>query len=657
MPQKSPNLLFGPGGNSGFTPAGISGFAKLSPAVVVRELVQNSLDAARAADRTTAKVHFRISKILTEKIPGIEEYRSAFEQAEKTQREFSKGRLAQNAKTTVSKINDALTNPESVMLTVFDNGIGLDEGRMHALLSDGVSVKDESETGTYGNGHSTAIPASDLRYLLYAGITEDRQRIVSGHAVIASHQVGEELHLRSGDGYFIADFSQGGHFEYCHDPSQFELFSDSLEYIESNFKHGSAVLIPAFNYFREEEKSFCDLVKHAAAANFFVAIDEGQLELSIQDGLNCDANETSILNKDSLYEALDTLKENTIIKRSSTFLNPQRAFDAYETYRLGERHQISTREGKIDIFLKDSSSGIVRCDLFRNGMWITDKIPRLNRRNFTSREPFQAILSLTASIGGSLHNYIRAAESPLHDEIVLKSLSSKDSRACGKALTEIREWILSNTDELKTESFQPPDFLNIDVADASEYPGVKSPSIFWGEPTLVGAGSTSQNQRDPKSDDHVTEIGPSGQSNGSVTKGGNRRDRARPTLSQDFLAASRPLGDNRLCISIKCSKDSSSAELRLLVHEAFDGTCRRQGLDPYSPAILSNIKIGGNDVSKAAFRYIDGNIVGVSLGNLKSGDERDIEVSYHLTRDFGDIPNPSLRVEIFRGSDAVDDKT
>ena len=50
--SKHLDLKFGPGNSAGFTPAGVAGFTNLRPAAVVRELIQNSLDAAREAQRT-----------------------------------------------------------------------------------------------------------------------------------------------------------------------------------------------------------------------------------------------------------------------------------------------------------------------------------------------------------------------------------------------------------------------------------------------------------------------------------------------------------------------------------------------------------------------------------------------------------------------------
>ena len=51
------------------------------------------------------------------------------------------GSLPGQAELVVARMTDALDSEELDFLTVMDNGIGLNEQRMNALLSDGVSVK------------------------------------------------------------------------------------------------------------------------------------------------------------------------------------------------------------------------------------------------------------------------------------------------------------------------------------------------------------------------------------------------------------------------------------------------------------------------------------------------------------------------------------
>ena len=196
-------LRFGPGSPSGFTPSGIASFSDLRPAAVVRELIQNSLDAAVEANVGTAVVRFRLTRRKTSYIPGIREYQRAFLAAVDNHKRMGGGELPSQAQRVVQVMQAAAFRDEQDILSVLDNGIGLNETRMTALLSDGVSAKGEAATGTFGNGHSVAIPASDLRYVLYGGLNSKQDRICAGHAVIASWVVPNETYPRSGDGFLI----------------------------------------------------------------------------------------------------------------------------------------------------------------------------------------------------------------------------------------------------------------------------------------------------------------------------------------------------------------------------------------------------------------------------------------------------------------------
>lgn len=301
MQHEKPDLHFGPGTNIGFTPSGVSAFDNLRPAAVVRELIQNSLDAARSGKVVPAAVHFQRMQMERDDIPGIKRYTTAFRQATETQRNMMGGELASQAKLVVKRIERALSRPTLGLLCVLDNGIGLNEQRMNALLSDGVSAKEGNATGTYGNGHSTAIPASDLRYVLYGGITMDGHRIGAGHAVLASHTVENEPHVRAGDGFYIRGFNagKGTLYDYASDDDLPELIANALDRIEADSQHGSAIIVPGFNDFLEDD-SLWEMVSYAAAANFFAAIEDGELEVTVEDNGCGGEGGQQVLNKSTL---------------------------------------------------------------------------------------------------------------------------------------------------------------------------------------------------------------------------------------------------------------------------------------------------------------------------------------------------------------------
>ena len=638
MPNDTPDLRFGLGNSQGFTAVAAATFDNLRPAAVVRELIQNALDAARKADVRPAIVQFRLIESPRGSIPGIERYESALDKAIETQRDMAGGELAEQAQLVVARIRDALTKEHLTVLTVLDNGVGLNEQRMNALLSDGLSVKESSATGTYGNGHHTAIPTSDLRYVLYGGITSCGARIGSGHAVLASHVENGQLQPRGGDGFYIRGFraGRGTLYSYATGDDVPDLIADAIDEIEDKTGHGTAVIIPAFNNFLEED-SLWEMVSRAASANFFAAIEDGDLEVTVEEG---DGN-WLLLDKSTLSEVLNTHRDN---RRAAAFLNGRRAFEAHGAYQSGVAHHVSTSAGDIKIRLLENASGIPRVDLCRNGMWITDKLPGFYQK-FTEKVPFQAILSLDADEGRQLHDFIRIAEGPLHDAIVIKRLPAKDQRACRKALVEIVEWILSSTTNVEADAYSAPDFLTLDFGEEDGKSAGRAERAFWGVPVAINGGPARQM--------HLFAVKRDDDEDGSPKPNRNRppnrnRQRVRPSLPTFFQAASRPTGKSRRRIVIKCARDYSDAELRLVVDEALDATCDRHGQDEYAPVLLDNVTINGNPVDDPNLVRWNNEVIGVRLGDLREDVAIEIETDYRLAGDFTNLPNPSLRIEVFK---------
>ena len=220
------------------------------------------------------------------------------------------GILPRQAELVVNMIKEALARETQDILSVLDNGIGLNEHRMNALLSDGISAKGRNATGTYGNGHSVAIPASNLRYILYGGVTANGRRIGAGHAVLASHNGSlKDDHPRAGDGFLVLKFRNGKDgklYDYATARAIPTLIAGDLKNIRETDGHGTTVVIPAFNHFREK-RSLWDMVARAAACNFFQAIEEKRLRVQVEDLRPGQSDAPQVLDRATLRSTLESL--------------------------------------------------------------------------------------------------------------------------------------------------------------------------------------------------------------------------------------------------------------------------------------------------------------------------------------------------------------
>ena len=636
-------LRFGEGSPSGFTPSGIASFSDLRPAAVVRELIQNSLDAAVEAEVPTATVRFRLTRIRTRDVPGMTSYRKTFFAALKTHEEMGGGTLPSQAERVAQVIFDAVKQDEQDILSVLDNGIGLDEDRMTALLSDGVSAKGGSATGTFGNGHSVAIPASDLRYVLYGGVTPNGERIGAGHAVLASSIQPNHDYQISGDGFLVKGFSQGKPI-YARTAQLPDLIKQDLDDIQHHSGHGTAVAIVGFNNFREDD-ALWQMVSKAAASNFFQAVEEGKLVVQVEDCRPGQSNPPCSLNRSSLKAILAANQDE---KRSSAFLSGQRAFDAHDALKYGEPHSVETKLGRIGVRIRNRRSGTPRIDLCRNGMWITDDkyIPGFYYR-FQDRKPFHALLLLDSLSGGRLHELVRNAEGPLHDKLdVRQRLSKSEARELRNALGEVREWLRSTVPEIGSESFSPDDILALDFGE--DGPGGKSRRSFWGSPVPVV-------RREPsfQYDDRIPGPGKDERTDTKIDQGvPSQNRRPRPVLRPFFQAACVPLGCNHRRIHLECQEDLNNAELRLCIDENVDATCDSLRRDEIENVVLNRVKIDGRRVNGDALVRQDGLTVGVRLGDIPANSSLELEVRYEFPSDLIVLSGkePALRVEIFRGA-------
>ena len=470
----------------GFTSLNTASFNDLPPARIIRELLQNSLDAASEAKVCPAVVRFRVDDLHQSEVPDIRGYEEAFRKAVEYQKEFKAGELSDGAGQVCERIENSLAKLKSgrmSCLTVLDNGIGLDNRRMTSLLGDGASIKSIVEAGSYGVGHLAPMALSDLRYILYGGVICDGGQIACGWTSLASH-LGPNR-LNSPNGYLIEGFGNGHEkrlYEFLSPENFPPLTSKRLDEIQEDWGHGSAFQILAYNHFGERNHKLWDIVAKVASYNFCTSIHRGELVIEVSEG-----NDEKELNTNSLRITLAQEKDKARASRADSFyagLRPSghHAYSTLTAITQAKRKMVKVSGGSIHISLLNllEHKSQPRVDLFRNGMWITDDLPCLRKSDFTTHQPFHAVMEIDAEEGGALHRLIRKAEGPLHDKLSLRLLSEPEQRNLKGWLNEIADWIKKEAPKMNTESYTVDDFLVIRSDNTKE--GGGSSFSYWGRP-------------------------------------------------------------------------------------------------------------------------------------------------------------------------------
>ena len=648
----SATLKFGDAtSNEGFTPYNTSSFSDLRPARIVRELIQNSLDAAVEAGEDTAIVRFQVDKISRREIPDAKGYENAFKKAVEYQAKINHGKLPDAAQQVVAQITSGLKDLDdgkAALLSIMDNGIGLDTRRMNSLLGDGASAKPSDSSGSYGNGHLAPMPLSDIRYMLYGGVTQDGERIVCGRTILANHPGQGEL--KAAEGYLVNSFRNGldgNLYDFIGKPYP-RVISKRLKSICSEWGHGCAVMIPVFNKFKSGSTSLWEIVSKVAAYNFCAAIYRGKLRIEVNDD-----GDTSILNKKTLSEVLEQDKERVRVARSDSFFEGLRpsgknAYQILRTLADHARQHIKVSGGAVHLSLMTPFlNGNTRVDLFRNGMWITDNVFGLKKADFTTHQPFHAVIEVEAGEGGRLHRLIRKAEGPMHDTLSFSLLSETDQEELKKSLQQIAGRIKEQVPEVGGEEYTVDDFLLVNT-DAGGGSGAHSFS-FWGVPTMASRRRSSQLLPGLE----PTDVDTPGRSKTRRTLKPPRPPSSRQKRSSPlpFRSVVVPNGKGKLSASIASQSDFAETWLALRVDENTDVTCDRIWQDEDVTIASFSIRAADGDKETLNSEIVSGGRV-VKVHGLSGKTTYDLDIAYNTPLELASVvETPVFRLELHRPPD------
>lgn len=245
-----------------------------------------------------------------------------------------------------------------------------------------------------------------------------------------------------------------------------EMLEEQVGMIEDS---GTVVAILGFNHFREAKPitAFDDIIR-VAAVNFLGAIQEGKMVVRISD-------ETSDVDKSidhrSLQRCLAKIKHRKRSRRGAGggWLPGEQAYRAYETLRLGEELAVPPLDGdaadpSVRVFFRSlPSSERTRVQVFRDGMWITYRAPRLEYHTFGKVKPFDAVVLLDdpgrGRREGTLYNLVRGAEGPAHRHLELRRLKPDFRRRLVRRLKSLAHFLSEHAGTLATdEGFAPEGF-------------------------------------------------------------------------------------------------------------------------------------------------------------------------------------------------------
>ncbi len=457
------------------------------PDPVIRELLQNCLDAAvREAKRDRAEVHFTIAQRPIEQLPGYQQYVDAFRAARAELPEA----VTNDVRSAVRRIESTLAKPTMSVLFCRDNGIGLDAKSMQALLSEGQSHKPNAGAGSYGLGHLTAYPASDLRYVLYAG-KRGQVEIASGHAILGSHKASGTRHAAHGYWRNQANiFSlEDGEF-----PSVApDLLRTELDRITTS---GSVVAIAGFNHFHDPPDRAIDEICRVAALNFMGAIWQGLMVVHVSDEAS---GQTKRVDAGSLESMLLPISKQQRAPAKGWLAGSQ-GYRALTTLHSG-RWLSESVDRSIGVRFRSLDAGAgerSRVQVFRDGMWITNSAPRLDTGAFGGVRAFDAVVMLTdydPDDHTEFYDLIRNSEGPEHRDLTkYRELSRADKDKLQDMLQLLADQLRSEAGKLSdSDGWSPTGFAVFDgdiQRHARAIPGVRQPSKGRKRGTSQRGGST-----------------------------------------------------------------------------------------------------------------------------------------------------------------------
>lgn len=504
---------------AGFNDSSIDHFKGHRLSSLVREVVQNSIDAREDASKPVV-VDFQFETLKSDSLPEIVALRKHFELARTT----ATIQESQQANDFYEEAIKTVNQQEIKFLVIHDsNTTGLTgpldgpNGAWYALTKGSglTQKKGPSSLGSFGHGSKAPFASSKLRTIFYLTKTKlskvDKQLRFQGKSTLQSYKT-PKGEMTQGTGFY-------GNPVNCQ-PLLDDVVPDWAQQLRSTRteKLGTSIIIPGAIW----DENSVDSVTITAIANFFYAIWKGVLEIHV--GANERLTATNIVEKFKLFKPrLSEVFEEIDMEAISD------SFETVETVVNPSHHgeQQIPAFGRIDWYVRTGEEVESRNVAVArgNGMLITKRAPNLVK--FPNLKPFDFFVCVTGT-GGEGSELLRSIENPEHtnfefdriDDPKKRSLAKRKYESFHRAVREIlkKHAAYASNDQIVVDDLQ--DLFN-DISDDVESPGG---SVERGSKIQIATGGYIFKRRDDLSDQNTPDSqGKPGSIPGAGARGGNKK--------------------------------------------------------------------------------------------------------------------------------------
>lgn len=400
-------------------------FKKLPYDALVREAIQNSLDAA-IDDSSPVVVTFKRSSFEPIKYPELFELRKHIEAC----LEFYKtDDCKKRFEPMIECLDEANSSNELHYLEVSDEntkGMPYVQGKTSSpfyafVKSIGNSIKDnKAKGGSKGYGKAAYFNASKIRTILISSLTDSGQYVFEGVSGLCTHKINGQK--REHYGFYTEGTSVNSE-----EPI---TFPDNIPYRFRRKSVGTSAFILGVDYSQKGTSRMKRLILESVITNFWAAILDHKLEVNIV------VDQKFEINADNLFDWAEKCFDSPDDTKTY-FSNPRPYMDAFYNVDKDFNHKKYEKEmnvlGKVELFITRTKTGTDTFICMRSPLMMVKSIR--NRTNYG----FYGVFICRDERGNEV---LRSMEEGSHTQWDYKNCSDKEDKAKAKlAEEEIKEFL------------------------------------------------------------------------------------------------------------------------------------------------------------------------------------------------------------------------